>query len=80
MGVITDSVAKDLERLDRQGIRPIQHGRTAVGMNFAYVGTDHHPGGMIELIEAGPAILGFFEMMREAARTWDGSEPVRRLG
>jgi hypothetical protein len=28
-------------------------GRTAAGKRFAYVNTDHHPAGMIELIEAG---------------------------
>jgi hypothetical protein len=34
---------------------------------------------MIELIEHGPAIDGFFAMVREAAQGWDGAKPVRRL-
>ncbi|HVW67763.1 MAG TPA: VOC family protein [Steroidobacteraceae bacterium] len=80
MGVITDSVERDLSRLAEQGVRPVQHGRTAAGMRFAYVDTDHHPGGMVELIEAGPKGLAFFEKMREAARTWDGTKPVRPVG
>ncbi len=54
-------------------------GSTANGIRFAYLSTDQHPGGMIELIEHGPAIDGFFAMVREAAQGWDGSEPVRRL-
>ncbi len=80
MGVITESVERDLELLARQGVQPVQHGRTAAGMRFAYVATDYHPGAMVELIEAGPQGLSFFEKMLVAASTWDGSKPVRRIG
>lgn len=79
VGVMTDSVERDLERLRERSIVPVQWGSTANGIRFAYVATDHHPGGMIELIEHGPAIDGFFAMVREAAVDWDGSRPVRRL-
>jgi hypothetical protein len=79
VGVMTNSVADDLERLRGAGIEPVQWGSTANGIRFAYVATDHHPGGMIELIEHGPAIDGFFRMVREAARDWDGTRAVRRL-
>jgi hypothetical protein len=48
-------------------------------VQFAYVDTDMHPGGMIELVESGPMITTFFSMAREAARNWDGRDPVRRL-
>lgn len=84
IGVMTDSVAGDLERLGRLGIEPVQSGSTANGIRFAYVNTDAlpggHPGGMVELIERGPAIEGFFRLVRESSVGWDGSEPVRRLG
>ena len=80
MGVITESVESDLAGLAKQGIHPVQHGRTAAGMRFAYVNTDHHPGGMIELIEAGAKGRAFFEKMRGAARQWDGQDAVHRVG
>jgi len=35
--------------------------------------------GMLELIEASPQLESLFNMMREAARDWDGSNPVREL-
>ncbi len=79
VGVMTNSVTDDLERLRGAGIEPVQWGSTANGIRFAYVATDHHPGGMIELIEHGPAIDGFFRMVREAAQDWDGTRAVRRL-
>ena len=79
VGVMTRSVADDLQRLQTLGIEPVQRGHTANGIRFAYVSTDQHPGGMIELIEHGPAIDGFFAMVRKSAQEWDGTQPVRRL-
>jgi hypothetical protein len=79
VGVMTNSVHDDLEKLRPHGIEAVQQGSTANGIRFAYINTDQHPGGMIELIEHGPAIDGFFAMVREAAQGWDGSKPVRRL-
>ena len=48
-------------------------------MRFAYVDSDHHPGGMIELIEATPKARAFFERIRTAARDWDGRDAVVAL-
>jgi methylmalonyl-CoA/ethylmalonyl-CoA epimerase len=79
VGVMTRSVQEDLDKLRPLGIEPVQLGSTANGIRFAYLSTDQHPGGMIELIEHGPAIDGFFAMVREAAQGWDGAKPVRRL-
>jgi len=79
VGVMTNSVADDLIRLGKLGIEAVQQGHTGTGIRFAYLDTDDHPGAMIELIEAGPAITGFFQMVKDAARGWDGSEPIRRM-
>jgi methylmalonyl-CoA/ethylmalonyl-CoA epimerase len=79
MGVLTDDLDEHLRLLAVRGIEPVQHGATAVGMRFAYVSTDFHPGGMVELIEAGPAVRSAFDGMRAAAARWDGRDPVRRF-
>jgi hypothetical protein len=57
--------------------RIVQEGRTAAGINFAYVNTGGHNGTLLELIEAGPPVRQFFDSMRQAAETWDGSRPIR---
>jgi hypothetical protein len=80
LGVMVDALDPELERLSKLGVKPVQWGATASGIRFAYVNTDVHAGAMIELIESGPAINAFFGMAREAARDWDGSKPLRRLG
>jgi hypothetical protein len=84
LGVMTDSVPEHLERLSAAGVTPVQSGSTANGIRFAYLDTDalpgSHPGGMIELIERGPAIDAFFAMVRAASLDWNGDRPLRRLG
>lgn len=84
LGVMTDSVAVSLAALAQKNIQPVQQGSTGNGIRFAYVDTDAQPGAypgcMIELIERGPAIEGFFKLVRDAAETWDGRNPFRRLG
>ena len=80
LGVMTESLDEHLERLRPLGIEPVQWGATANGMRFAYINTDRQAGGMIELIETGPAVEAFFAKVRNAAVNWDGSRPLRRLG
>ncbi len=75
MGVMSQDLDADLARLKTRGIEPVQHG-TAPGMRFAYVPTDFHPGGMVELIEATPKAVAFFARIRAAARAWDGRDAV----
>jgi methylmalonyl-CoA/ethylmalonyl-CoA epimerase len=78
MGVITRDLDADLQRLAPSGIEPVQYGTVASGMRFAYVSSDFHPGGMIELIEANDSIMGFFDYMKSTAASWNGEEPIRR--
>jgi len=47
------------------------------GKRFCYLDTSATLGFMVELIEASDAQDGFFRRLREAARDWDGSDPVR---
>jgi hypothetical protein len=79
VGVLTESLDAHLARLGQLGLQPVQWGATAAGMRFAYLDSDAHPGGMVELIENGPAVEAFFSRVRKAAIDWDGSRPLRRL-
>jgi hypothetical protein len=45
-----------------------------------YVDAGGGPGTVIELLQPMGGSEGLFDMMREAARSWDGSEPLRKLG
>jgi len=78
MGVMTQNLDEHLARLEPLGIVPIQWGSMPTGMRFAYVSSDFHPGAMIELIESGPVIDGYFKLMKESADRWDGTNGVIR--
>jgi len=47
---------------------------------FVYYATEGHPGTVIELSEISGAKGAFFRHIAESARTWDGRDPVRRMG
>jgi hypothetical protein len=79
MGVVTPNLDEHLSRLRPLGITPVQWGSMPTGMRFAYVSSDYHPGGMVELIEAGPIITDYFKQMRDAAEHWDGTNGIIRL-
>jgi hypothetical protein len=80
MAVMTESVERDLAELAKIGVEPAQHGSTAWGARFAYLATDFHPGGMLELVESGTGILTAFKAIKDAAIDWDGKNPIRRFG
>jgi hypothetical protein len=78
--VVAMDMDAELAKLAARGLKKVQWGVVSgSGARFAYVDSDQDPGGMIELIEGIPAILGAFDFMRKAAREWDGKDPVRRF-
>lgn len=50
------------------------------GAEAFYADTGGGPGTLIEVLEPSPDFRGLFAMMRDAARGWDGSDPLRTLG
>jgi len=76
----TTNMAADLVRLATLGFPIIQQG--LIGRNrFVYFDTEGgHPSTTMELYDISGRPGTFFEEIREAARTWNGADPVRRAG
>jgi len=53
-----------------------QEGESARGP-FVYFQNEGHPGTVIEMAEATPTRMRIFDQVREAARNWDGRDPIR---
>jgi hypothetical protein len=71
----------DLERLTSAGYSVGQSGEAGgPDGRFVYFDTEDHPGTVVELSEISGTKGSFFEMIASAAREWDGSNPVRRMG
>lgn len=62
------------------GAEVAQEGLVAGGGEVIYVDPGGGPGSLVEILKPGPGTRDVFAMMRQAARDWDGSEPLRRLG
>ena len=74
------ALTADLDRaLDDNALREkiVQDGVTAAGQRFAYVDTVLHNGSMLEIVETDAGMLKAFDYMKDAARHWDGKDPIR---
>ncbi len=58
----------------------MQEAQVPGGGEVIYVDTGGGPGTMVEILKPAPGGREFFAMMRDAARGWDGADPLRRLG
>jgi hypothetical protein len=76
----TETFDAELERILRLGFEIGQSG-TVGGPNgrFAYFLTETHPGTVVELSEMSGPKGRLFQRIREAAKTWDGTDPIRTL-
>jgi hypothetical protein len=79
VGVFTETLDAHLERARAAGCAVAQSGSAGPGNRFAYLEPEAHPGSIVELIETGGTTGALFKGIEEAARTWDGSDPIRRL-
>lgn len=80
VGAFTETFEADLRRLDGAGYTVAQSGCIAGGTSFAYYDTETHPGSVMEIIDVSGPTADMFQMIEDAAREWDGTEPIRRLG
>jgi hypothetical protein len=74
VGFFVDDIEDVLSRLAPVPER-LQHGR-----NFCYLDTAAHPGTITELIALDDGMRGLFDMIRDAGASWDGRDPIRRVG
>ena len=62
------------------GAEILVEGKVGEDGEVIYVDAGGGPGTVIELLQPMGGSEGLFDMMRDAARDWDGSEPLRKLG
>jgi hypothetical protein len=73
----TENYDTDLARLEAQGFRAVMSGEVGARGRFVYFDTEYHPGTVIELSEVAGPKGKMFDLIRDAAKGWDGSHPVR---
>jgi methylmalonyl-CoA/ethylmalonyl-CoA epimerase len=78
--ILVDDMAHARTVCAEAGATVAQEGLVPNGGEVIYVDTGGGPGTLVEILKPGPGSREFFAMMRDAARGWDGSDPLRRLG
>jgi len=78
--VMVDHLDSAIERFAAQAMPLAQLSETTTGTRFAFVDATATLGHMIELYEASEGLVGFYDMVRTAAKDWDGSDVIRELG
>lgn len=78
MGMLNHDYDKAMAGATALGYRPATSG-CFDGTRFAHMDARPAYGFMIELTEATPNILAFYDTVEKAARGWTGADPVRPL-
>lgn len=78
--IFVDSIADARRACSETGAEILVEGTVGDSGAVIYVDAGGGPGNVIELLEPMKGSEGLFAMMRDAARDWDGSEPLRILG
>lgn len=80
LAFLVDDLASTLEQLAAEGWPEAMWAKTATGVEFAFADATADLGHMLEVYEPSADLLGFYAMVKDASRDWDGREPSRRLG
>jgi len=73
----TQNFDADMARLSARGFKVGMGGEVGARGRFVYFETEYHPGAVIELSEVEGPKGRMFDLIRNAAAGWDGSDPVR---
>jgi methylmalonyl-CoA/ethylmalonyl-CoA epimerase len=78
--IFVDSIADARRACAEAGAEILVEGKVGDSGEVIYVDAGGGPGHIIELLQPMAGSEGLFDMMRDAARNWDGSEPLRKIG
>jgi hypothetical protein len=75
---LADDLEAETARLTAAGLTPFHTGQTGPASAVWFDGGDQL-GHNVEVLQRRDEILGFYAMVRNAARGWDGADPYRRV-
>jgi hypothetical protein len=78
--VVAEDMAHARGTCAQAGGTVVQEAIIPGGGEVIYVDSGGGPGTLVEIVKPSVGLRAAFAMMRDAARGWDGVDPVRRLG
>ncbi len=71
------SLEDEQRRLVELGWPPVMTAETASGLRYAFHDARPQLGHLLEVYEPSPGVLALYDMVADAARGWEGGDPVR---
>jgi len=78
--LLTDDITAARAAAEAVGATLLVEGKVGDDGAVIYVDSGGGPGTIVEVLQPATGTMELFAMIRETARDWDGSEPLRRLG
>lgn len=78
--LLVDDIADAYAACAEQGAEILVEGRVGENGRVIYADPGGGPGGVVEMLQTQPGTAELFGMVQQAAATWDGREPLRKLG
>jgi hypothetical protein len=75
----TEDFGVTMQAIEEAGWPVVWSGGEDVGTRFAYVEPPNSPAKIIEIMELTETTAGMAKFVRDAAASWDGSDPIRNL-
>lgn len=77
--VMTDDIEKAKAIALEAGCEMLVEANVGTDGRLFYADSKGYPGGIVEVLQPATGSDGLFAMIRDAARGWDGKDPVRKL-
>ncbi|MBT3463240.1 MAG: hypothetical protein HN453_13765 [Gammaproteobacteria bacterium] len=77
MAVMTTDIEASYQHFEDHGMPRVTRAVTDSGVEFAFLDALDTLGHFIEIYEASPQLLGFYDFVRTAAVDWQGEAPIR---
>ncbi len=79
LAIIVDDLAVAISEYNHNGFETALYAETETGVAFAMIDMIKPHGHMIELYASSPELVGFYNMVADAAKNYDGTDPIREL-
>ncbi len=79
VAMFVESLSAEQARLDALGMPCVMRATTPSGLQFAFHDGRAELGHLVEIYEPADSVVRLYRMVREAARGWDGNDPVRSI-
>ena len=78
--LLVDDIADAYAACARHGAKVLVEGKVGESGHVIYTDPGRGPGSVVEMLQPQPGTAELFDMIKQASRSWDGTDPLRKLG